>query len=101
LEVAKTLAIDASARIACPACGRGVLAVSDEPIWDGTRFERWLRCNACGAWAAMLMAPDQAARPDGGGPAAEGEKRPNGARDKHEDVDWNEVARLVFRGGRR
>jgi hypothetical protein len=78
-----------------------VLVVSDEPVWDGTRIERWLRCNACGDWAAMLMTLDQAAGRPSNGPGADGEKRHDSASDKREDVDWNEVARLVFRGKRR
>lgn len=37
-----------------------VLIVTDEPIWDGTHIERWMRCNACGHANTILMKPEGA-----------------------------------------
>ena len=54
------LAQDPSARLTCPSCGRGVLVVRDELIFNGTRVERWMCCNACGATNTLLITLDQA-----------------------------------------
>ncbi len=55
LEAGRTLANDPSARVVCPNCGLGILKVSDVSIWNGSRVERWMRCDYCGTANTMLM----------------------------------------------
>jgi len=61
LQAGSALARDPTARVACPTCGRGVLVVTDAPVMDGSRIERWMRCDTCGSANTMLMTPEQAA----------------------------------------
>jgi hypothetical protein len=56
IEAGKILAADKSAVVACPARGDGTLAVHDKVFEsDPTMMERYLVCDACGAWNVMRM----------------------------------------------
>ena len=59
INAGHVVAQDRSARRVCPTCGRGVLEVWDEPIGNGERVERWMRCNSCGLTNTLLMSLEQ------------------------------------------
>lgn len=66
IEAAKILASDPSQIVRCPERDDGVLLVQDVVSSDSTRMERYLRCEACGAWNVLRMrAPEAKAPVDG------------------------------------
>lgn len=54
LELAKQLAEDPAAELACPRCGREPLQVIDTPIGE-SQIERHLMCTFCNAYNAVRM----------------------------------------------
>lgn len=49
IEAGKTLAVDPSAQVMCPVCGKGYLVVTDVPWKDGLHLDRHMQCPDCGA----------------------------------------------------
>jgi hypothetical protein len=84
IQAGIALGQDPSARIVCPNCGTGVLVVTDEPIWDGSHIERWMRCDHCGAANTAIV-------------ALEGTDRGTTSKGRDESQDELSLAELVRR----
>lgn len=63
IEAARILASDPSQVVRCPDRDDGVLLVQDVVASDPTRMERYLRCEACGAWNVMRRRAPEAKAP--------------------------------------
>jgi hypothetical protein len=55
IEAGKRLAIDPTVVVPCPVCGNANLVVQDVPIEGSKKFERIMRCLACGSQNILLM----------------------------------------------
>jgi len=56
IDAAKILIADPAASVACPECGKGMLAVRDTvSVVDPTVMERSLVCERCGACNVIRM----------------------------------------------
>jgi hypothetical protein len=54
VDAGKTIGTDASALVPCPRCAAADLDVQDTAVYHG-KFERQMRCPACGAQNFLLM----------------------------------------------
>jgi len=54
IEAAKKLVNNPNAKVSCPECNTGTLAVIDEPF--GTeKIDRYLVCGTCGKYEVLTM----------------------------------------------
>lgn len=53
IDAGKILAVDPSASVDCPDCGKAKLEVVDGR--SGELLERWMKCPACGSFNTLRM----------------------------------------------
>lgn len=54
IEAGIVLADDPDAKVMCPVCANDFLRVEDVEHPDGTLFDRYLRCETCGAEEVLV-----------------------------------------------
>ena len=66
VEVGKAIAADAKVQVACPVCAAATLEVWDVP-WEAEpkRWERHMKCPACGAYNSLRMKAEPPAQMKG------------------------------------
>ena len=55
IAAGKRLAVDPTAAVSCPVCGKADLIVQDIPIEGSDKFERIMRCPNCEVRNILLM----------------------------------------------
>jgi hypothetical protein len=55
IEAAKILRSNASAKVECPECKKGVLIVKDESISGWNKIDRYMICSNCGKWNVLTF----------------------------------------------
>ncbi|ETW93834.1 MAG: hypothetical protein ETSY1_37520 [Candidatus Entotheonella factor] len=63
VEVGQAIAADAKAQVTCPVCAGATLEVWDVP-WEvePKRWERHMKCPACGAYNSLRMKAEPSAQ---------------------------------------